>query len=157
MTVNIRKALPEDQQIYIKFRENLNKFNYNNRPQNERNYNLEERLKRTRKLAKESLEESKENSNMLILIAEVNGKPAGYALAFIFEEGHGLLDHLYVEEDLRGYGVGKELIQKVNGWMKEKKVKNMEIKVFQWNKNAIEFYKNINFKENYISFLRNVE
>lgn len=102
MKIEIQKACMDDESLYIKLRENFHRFNYNNRPLEERNYNFNERQQKVINDAKQNLKDSIENDNILILIAKANNTVAGYALAYILEGNYGLLDHLFVEEKMRG-------------------------------------------------------
>lgn len=53
------------------------------------------------------------------------------------------MDDLYVKEDFRGQGLGKELINKVIGQAKFDKCKKLHWQVSKWNRPAIGFYKSL--------------
>jgi diamine N-acetyltransferase len=53
------------------------------------------------------------------------------------------LDDLYVKLDCRGNGIGTVLINKVIDFAKESGCHEVVWTVSQWNKPAIEFYKNL--------------
>jgi GNAT superfamily N-acetyltransferase len=81
------------------------------------------------------------------LIAEWNGKTAGYALFFDFYStwtGRGLfLEDLLVREQFRGRGIGKELLAAVARIAVEEKCYGVHWEVLDWNEKAIEFYKSL--------------
>ncbi len=78
-------------------------------------------------------------------IAELEGKPVGFALWFYststFEGHHGIyLEDLYVEEDARGAGVGRALLRRLAQRCMDENLKRMEWAVLDWNAPAIRFY-----------------
>jgi GNAT superfamily N-acetyltransferase len=79
------------------------------------------------------------------LIAEHNGRPAGYALFFFIYStwvGPGIhLEDLFVEPELRGHGIGKALLEKVAAIAVEKGCRRLQWAVLDWNTTAIDFYK----------------
>lgn len=83
-----------------------------------------------------------------ILVAEYDLKIVGQALFFknfsTFLGKPGIyLEDLYVKPDFRGKGIGKALLEKVISIAKERNYGRVEWSVLDWNKPAIEFYKNI--------------
>lgn len=81
------------------------------------------------------------------LIAEWNGKTAGYALFFDFYStwtGRGLfLEDLLVREPFRSRGIGKELLATVARIAVEENCYGVHWEVLDWNEKAIEFYKSL--------------
>ena len=81
------------------------------------------------------------------LIAEWNGKTAGYALFFDFYTtwiGRGLfLEDLWVREQFRGQGIGKELLATVARIAVAEKRYGVHWEVLDWNEKSIEFYKSL--------------
>ena len=79
------------------------------------------------------------------LIAEHDGRAAGYALYFYKYStwvGPGIfLEDIFVEPELRGLGIGKLLLQRVAAIATEKGCARLEWAVLDWNTPAIEFYK----------------
>ena len=78
-------------------------------------------------------------------IAEVAGKPVGFALWFYsvstFEGRHGLyLEDLYVRPEARGEGVGRALLATLARRCMDEGLKRMEWAVLDWNAPAIAFY-----------------
>lgn len=86
-----------------------------------------------------------ENPRFCALIAEWDGKPAGYALFFpTFSTwvGRGLfLEDLFVRELFRGKGIGRALLTRVAQIAVDEKCVGMRWEVLHWNEPAIELYK----------------
>jgi len=80
------------------------------------------------------------------LMAELDGRPAGFAL-FFFTYGTwagrpGLfLEDLFVEPELRGQGIGKALLKRLAEIALERGCSKMKWEVLDWNQPAIDFYK----------------
>lgn len=79
-----------------------------------------------------------------VLIAEIEGNPAGYALYFFnystFIGRPGLyIEDVYVSEEYRGRGIGTALFKKCAMIAKEHKCERMEWVVLDWNP-ARKFY-----------------
>jgi len=82
------------------------------------------------------------------LMAEWNGKPAGYAFFFdyysTFEGRAGIfLEDIYVRECFRGKKIGSTLLARVAAIAKEQKCFGVRWQVLDWNAPAIEFYRKI--------------
>ncbi len=80
------------------------------------------------------------------VIAEWDGKPAGFALFFHnFSTWLGkpglYLEDLFVPESMRGKGTGKALLLHLAGIARERGCGRMEWSVLDWNTPAIDFYK----------------
>jgi len=82
------------------------------------------------------------------VIAEVDGKPAGYAVFFgfysTFQGRAGLfLEDLYVRPSLRKQGIGQALLNYVARIAWEEDYFCMRWEVLDWNKPAIDFYRRL--------------
>jgi GNAT superfamily N-acetyltransferase len=82
------------------------------------------------------------------VIAELDGKPAGFALYFTsystWEGHHGIyLEDLFVVPEHRGLGLGKALLSKVAAIAVEEGCPRLEWSVLDWNTPSIEFYQRI--------------
>ena len=82
------------------------------------------------------------------LIAEWNGKPAGYASFFNFYstyEGRAalFLEDLFVLEEFRGHGIGKSLLTAVAKLALHEGCFGLRWEVLDWNRAAIEFYEKL--------------
>ena len=85
------------------------------------------------------------------VIAEWEGKPAGFALFFHnFSTWLGkpglYLEDLFVRESMRGKGIGKALLLHLAGIARERGCGRMEWSVLDWNAPAIDFYKSLGAK-----------
>lgn len=82
-----------------------------------------------------------------VLIAEIDGPPAGYALFFDCYsslQGHGIfLEDLFVRPQFRGKGVGRALLAHVARITEEANGFGIMFNVLDWNTGAIEFYRRI--------------
>lgn len=86
-----------------------------------------------------------EQSCSEVLIAEVDGEPAGLAIFFstysTFLARNGIyLEDIYVRESLRGRGIGKQLLAAVAKVAVERECGRLEWSVLDWNQPAIDFY-----------------
>lgn len=82
------------------------------------------------------------------LLAEVDGKAAGFALFFYnystFLAKNGLyLEDLFVRPEYRGAGIGKRLLETLAKKAVEKRCGRMEWSVLKWNTSAIQFYEGL--------------
>ena len=80
------------------------------------------------------------------LIADVDGKPAGFAFYFFnystWLGRPGLyLEDLFVNVESRGLGVGKALLERVAAIAVEKGCPRLQWEVLDWNTPAVEFYR----------------
>lgn len=85
------------------------------------------------------------------MMAECDGKPAGYAIFFsncsTFLGRAGIyLEDVYVRPHLRGKGIGKAMLVRLAQIATQRKCGRLEWSVLNWNTPAIEFYKSIGAK-----------
>jgi len=82
-----------------------------------------------------------------VLIAEIDGLPAGYALFFDCYSslrGHGIfLEDLFVRPRFRGNGVGRALLAHVARITQDANGFGIMFNVLDWNDGAIKFYRRI--------------
>jgi GNAT superfamily N-acetyltransferase len=81
-----------------------------------------------------------------VVIAEVEGLPAGFALFFhnysTFLAKPGIyLEDLFVLEEYRGRGIGQSLLKHLAKLCVERDCGRLEWSVLDWNEPAIDFYK----------------
>jgi len=79
------------------------------------------------------------------LIAEHDGKPAGFAFYFFnystWTGRPGLyLEDLFVNPEFRGFGIGKALLARVAAIAVEKGCPRLQWEVLDWNTPAVDFY-----------------
>lgn len=87
-----------------------------------------------------------ENPYYQCLIAESDGRPAGFAFYFFnystWTGRPGLyLEDLFVNPEFRGLGIGKALLARVAAIAVEKGCPRLQWEVLDWNTPAIEFYR----------------
>jgi GNAT superfamily N-acetyltransferase len=80
------------------------------------------------------------------LIAEKDGKPAGFALYFFnystWLGRPGLyLEDIFVHPEFRGLGIGKALLKKVAAIALEQGCQRLQWEVLDWNTPAVDFYR----------------
>lgn len=101
-------------------------------------------------LATESMLENAlfEEHSAEVLMAEIDGTPAAFALFFhnfsTWEGKKGLyLEDLYVTPDARGKGVGTALLKHLAGIAMDRDCGRFEWSVLDWNQPAIDVYRKI--------------
>ncbi len=82
------------------------------------------------------------------VIAEWDGTPAGFALFFYhYSTWAGragiFLEDLFVKPELRGKGIGKELLRYLSQRAVREQCYGLRWQVLDWNKPAIDFYESI--------------
>ena len=159
MEIGIRMALDEDVDTFVEFAVKLSIFNRNNHSIECKYDDYELVLSSIRERAKATFKNR--NEDTLILIAEIDRIPIGYALGKIFEqEGTtdngtgkmGLFDELFVDVSTRGFGIGRKLIDAVTHWMKEKGINRIKLHAYSWNNNAKRLYEKYGFMEYAVSY-----
>ena len=83
-----------------------------------------------------------------VWLAEIINEPAGQVIFFrnysTFLANPGFyIEDIYVRPQFRGKGIGKKLLKKVIELAAEKNYGRVEWCVLNWNKTAIDFYKNM--------------
>ncbi len=83
------------------------------------------------------------------MIAEMDGKPVGFAVYFYnystFLSRHGLyVEDVFVDPAIRGKGIGQQLFAALAQRAIERDCGRMEWWVLDWNEPAIEFYRRMN-------------
>jgi len=81
------------------------------------------------------------------LLAEWDGRPAGYAIFFNFYssfQGPGLfLEDIYVREEFRSKGIGNALMAEIAAIALREGLVALRWEVLDWNRPAIDFYKRL--------------
>ena len=91
------------------------------------------------------------NSNVETVIGFVDEKPVAFALYFYnystFKGKRGLyLEDIFVIPEMRGSGIGRQLLKRLAQIAKENECARFEWSVLDWNKPAIDFYKSLGAK-----------
>ncbi len=125
INLNIRKASVEDVPLILKFIKELSVYE-----------KMSKEVVTTEDTLRETLFGDKPYAQ--VLIAEIEGKPVGYALYFYnfstFMGRPGLyIEDVYVSEEYRGQGIGSALFEKCAYIAKENKCIRMEWLVLKWN------------------------
>lgn len=117
-----------------------------------------------------SLDETLEKVNKFqgkILIAEDSGKAVGHIIGVIYNQSEinrleigphklGEVIDLFLDEDYRGQGYGKKMLQLMENYFKENGCDSMWISVFAPNENAHNIYKNYGFIDREIGMLKQI-
>ncbi len=89
----------------------------------------------------------------LCLVAEVGGEPVGFLVASVderpgifMEHEYGHISDVYVQEPLRGKGVGKALVAAGMAWFEEKRVGRVRLQTDARNTLGYEFWKKLGFQ-----------
>lgn len=135
MKLQIRKALATDCALILEFIKGLAEYE-----------KLSHEVVATHELLHENLFGPQPKAE--VLIAEWDGKPAGFALFFhnfsTFLGRPGIyLEDLFVLPALRGHGIGKALLKHLAQIAVERNCGRLEWSVLDWNKPAIDFYVSI--------------
>ncbi len=93
-----------------------------------------------------------------VFVAEQSNEIVGYIFGLIknkapvFEENVvGEIGDTFVREDMRGKGVGEELVKTVLEWVKQKGLKNVELNMYPDNKVADAFWDKMGFKPYFLT------
>lgn len=134
MTV-IRAAVPADAALILAFIRELAEY---------------EKLPREVVATEARLQETLfgDRARVEVLIADVDGAPAGFALFFhnysTFLARPGIyLEDLFVRPAFRGRGVGRTLLQHIAGLAVARDCGRLEWSVLDWNEPAIRFYQSL--------------
>lgn len=135
MSLRIRKAILGDEGLVFDFICALAKY---------------EKLEHEVSATKEDLARDLfgENPRVFCDIAELDGKPVGFALWYYtystFRGKHGLwLEDLFVNPETRGSGAGKALMVHLAARCRREGLARFEWWVLNWNKPSIDFYKSL--------------
>ncbi len=104
-----------------------------------------------------SLQDMIESDNTQVVVAEDNGKivAAGHAKikksrSYLTHEYHSFLGFMYVDQNYRGKGVNKLIIDALKTWSIEKGMTVCCLTVFDKNESALKAYQKIGFRNEII-------
>ena len=117
-----------------------------------------------RKKFKEYLEKAINKDKPNILVAKEDKNLIGFITYKINEidyfdtniKKYGEVIELFVRHDYRKRGVGKELLQKTEEYLKQKGIKWIEVQVSTFNKNAISAYKHMGYQNHQTLMFKNI-
>lgn len=132
MPFHIRQSQPQDGELILTLIKELAAYE-----------KLEDRVTATLANIQETLFSAAPKAH--VLIAEVDGKPAGFALFFYnystFLCRYGIyIEDIYVREDYRGHGIGKAFFTQICKIAKKENCGRVEWWCLDWNKPAVDFY-----------------
>ena len=87
------------------------------------------------------------NENIILLAYYLGEEIVGYILIRKTDKRTFLLDGLFVIEEYRNQGIGKELLNEAIKRCKKLNAKYIDINVIKKNEVAVNMYKKLNFKE----------
>lgn len=105
---------------------------------------------------REYISELIKDNNKALFVADLNSKVIGFAECYIQKSSNFpvikkrewvQLDNIAVKKEYQKYHVGSLLLDKVIEWSKRSKINRIELKVYSFNENAIEFYSHKGFKD----------
>ena len=93
-----------------------------------------------------SIEDTYNQSQAFIVVAELDDKPAGYCMVyFVLDEGE--IARIAVDDRFRRQGVGRKILEQVEIICKEKGITRLMLDVRESNKSAQDFYTSMGFEE----------
>jgi len=96
-----------------------------------------------------------DDDNKDIIVAESENKLLGFVvihkkftpdITVLFDREYAVIDNIAVDKEYRRKGIGKALMKKAHKWARKKGITKIELNVFEFNKNALQFYKNLGYK-----------
>lgn len=82
----------------------------------------------------------------IIIAQEKNtSQIVGYCISSISEEDLGEVDSIFIDENFRRSGIGKEFMNRSLEWFNENKIKDIIISVALGNEEALPFYEKFGF------------
>lgn len=95
------------------------------------------------------------DENAALLVAECEGHIVGFVHVLIREapdipimvpRRYAVVDNLAVRKKFRRHGVGRSLMEAAHRWALDKKVSHVELNVWEFNKEAIDFYDKLGYE-----------
>ena len=81
-----------------------------------------------------------------LVLRKSDGREAGYCFSTVDANGIGEIESLYVREEFRRQGIGRELAMRALSWMDQKHATAKRVSVLSGNKEAIGFYEHFGFQ-----------
>jgi len=70
--------------------------------------------------------------------------PYGYIIGYV-EEGKGIIDSLYIYDDLRGMGFGEYIIKRMMTWFCDKDIHDISLKIQAGNEDKILYFQKLGY------------
>jgi len=92
-------------------------------------------------------------NNQYVIVALINNEIVGYLAGSINEKGsyeeaqYGELNNMFIKDNYRNYGIGKQLINSFKDYCKSKGINNIKVVASSKNKDAINFYYKNGFED----------
>lgn len=102
-------------------------------------------------------------NNHYVVVATINGEIVGYLAGSVNEKGsyedvqYGEINNMFINDNYRGYGIGKKLINSFKDYCKERNINNLIVTASSKNINAINFYKNNGFNDFNLTLTMNIK
>ncbi len=80
-----------------------------------------------------------------------DGTDVGYCIASVDDDGTGEIDSLYLKQEYRSKGLGRQLVESALRWLDDNNARKKMVVVLERNTEALAFYERIGFRP------RNVE
>ncbi|MBI4451921.1 GNAT family N-acetyltransferase [Candidatus Woesearchaeota archaeon] len=103
------------------------------------------------------------SKNGILHIAEINGNPVGYSLAFIKDnvrvyktEKVGYISDLFIKKENRTKGISSRFKDEAIKWLRKKGIKHISIAVHKENKLAYSIYQKWGFLDYHIELRRKI-
>ena len=148
--ISIRTAQPADREFVIEIAERLASFDvptWRDKP---------ELVEGDRRALRRWFEAPKDDE--ALVIAEIDGKPAGYAylvtlIDYFNERPHAHLSVLAVAEDAEGQGVGSALLDHSVAWAKARRSDRLTLSALVTNSRARSLYERKGFAVEYVRYV----
>lgn len=109
------------------------------------------------------IEDWLDNSKYFVFVAEENEQIVGHIVGEVVEKSdrvmdkEGSIDEWFVTEDYRHHGVGRELYDALVDVFKQQKCNHIGLKVYSANKETIDMYRKIGFKDLELTMVKPID
>lgn len=153
--VIIRKMVDNDKDFILQLSTRFNEFEF--MEWRDRRKMDESQLK----IAKEAIENNDIDSDIFVA-EDVEKNLLGYLhmsknIDFFTGVEQGYISSIAVSKDGEGKGIAKKLMEKAEEWSKEKGYKQLTLNVFASNDRAIKFYSKLNFENEILKMVKEIE
>lgn len=154
MMVNVRKAHTKDLPILENFLQQLIAVE---RP-------MDRSLEQTKHIKYYELASFIDAKTSALFVATINNEivASGYGdirenKAHFAHKKFGYVGFMFVKEQMRGMGIGQQILNAIFEWFRSKGIKETRLTVYQENPSAIKAYEKVGFKKNLIEMLHYLE